>query len=153
VLAGTTAGLSGQCLGGERIAQGYREAGQVADALAALGRTGEIATADELGVYGVLLGEVSRAAVRATIKQGLGPLLAEQTRRGVPLVATAEAYFASSQRPGATARALSVHVNTVYQRLEAIDRLLGPDWRTEPRCLDLQLLLRLHRASRALGDE
>src|SRR5262249_38599635 len=38
-LADTTAGLSGPCVGGERIARGYREASQVADALAALDRT------------------------------------------------------------------------------------------------------------------
>jgi len=38
-----------------------------------------------------------------------------------------------------------VHVNTVYQRLATLDRLLDDGWRG--RALDLQVLLRLHRAA------
>jgi pimeloyl-ACP methyl ester carboxylesterase len=42
-----------------------------------------------------------------------------------------------------TARTLGVHVNTLYQRIALLDRLLGPDWRQPPRSLDLHVLLRL----------
>jgi DNA-binding PucR family transcriptional regulator len=40
-----------------------------------------------------------------------------------------------------------VHVNTVTQRLDPIGRLLGADWNTPERALELQLALKLHRAS------
>jgi hypothetical protein len=43
-----------------------------------------------------------------------------------------------------------VHVNTVYQRLAALDRLLGREWRE--RALELQVLLRLRRAAEDLND-
>lgn len=42
---------------------------------------------------------------------------------------------------------LHVHVNTVVQRLERIGRLLGPDWQSPDRALELQLALRLHQVS------
>jgi DNA-binding PucR family transcriptional regulator len=38
-----------------------------------------------------------------------------------------------------------VHVNTVAQRLERIGSLLGADWQTPDRALELQLALRLRK--------
>jgi GAF domain-containing protein len=146
LLADTTAGMSGPGAGGNQLSRAYHEACQVADALAALDRTGSIATADELGIYRVLLSSTSREALERAIEHELGPLLDEEARRGVPLLATLETYFDHSLRPGETAKALTIHVNTVYQRVDTITRLLGPGWRTEPRRFDLQLLLRLRRA-------
>jgi hypothetical protein len=35
-------------------------------------------------------------------------------------------------------------VNTVAQRLERIGRLLGEDWQSPARALEIQLALRLH---------
>jgi DNA-binding PucR family transcriptional regulator len=38
-------------------------------------------------------------------------------------------------------------VNTVAQRLERVGRLLGDDWQSPARVLEIQLALRLHRLS------
>ena len=38
-----------------------------------------------------------------------------------------------------------MHVNTVTQRLDRVGRLLGKDWSTPARALEMQLALRLHR--------
>ena len=38
-----------------------------------------------------------------------------------------------------------MHVNTVTQRLDRVGRLLGKDWSTPGRALEMQLALRLHR--------
>ncbi|MDX6363858.1 MAG: hypothetical protein QOC85_2868, partial [Streptomyces sp.] len=38
-------------------------------------------------------------------------------------------------------------VNTVAQRLERVGRLLGEDWQSPGRALEIQLALRLHRLS------
>lgn len=46
---------------------------------------------------------------------------------------------------------LHVHVNTVVQRLDRVARLLGPDWNSPARALEIQLALRLHRLVHAPG--
>ncbi len=38
-----------------------------------------------------------------------------------------------------------MHVNTVTQRLERVGRLLGREWSTPERALEVHLALRLHR--------
>ncbi|MBB1014142.1 PucR family transcriptional regulator, partial [Dietzia schimae] len=45
--------------------------------------------------------------------------------------------------PSATAERLFVHVNTVYQRLDRLDQVLGTGWRRGDRALELRLALRL----------
>jgi hypothetical protein len=43
---------------------------------------------------------------------------------------------------------MRVHVNTVYQRLERVDRVLGgPGWREPQGSLEMQMALQLHRAA------
>jgi len=107
--------------------------------------------AEELGIFAVLLCRTGRREVQDQVVRELGPVLAEERLRSVPLLETLETYLDLGRRPTATAAALSVHVNNVYQRLTKLDRLLGPNWRH--RALDLQVLLRLHRAARDLETE
>ncbi|MGI8800097.1 MAG: helix-turn-helix domain-containing protein [Pseudonocardia sp.] len=64
-------------------------------------------------------------------------------RHGSDLVGTLEAYFAAASSPWRAAEVLHVHVNTVGQRLDRVARLLGEDWRTPQRVVELQLALRL----------
>ena len=52
-----------------------------------------------------------------------------------------EAWFASGGSLRATGEALHVHPNTVAQRIDRVDRLLGADWREPTRSLDIQLAL------------
>jgi DNA-binding PucR family transcriptional regulator len=56
-----------------------------------------------------------------------------------------EAFFAAGGGIARTAADLYVHVNTLYQRLERIGRLLGPSWRDSDRALEIQLALKVHR--------
>ncbi|MGP5015028.1 helix-turn-helix domain-containing protein [Glutamicibacter ardleyensis] len=42
--------------------------------------------------------------------------------------------------------ALHIHANTLYNRLERIDKLIGPGWKDSSRNLDLQLAMRLNQA-------
>jgi hypothetical protein len=144
-LGPATVGASGPCRGGREIARSYQEARQVVDALLALGHDGELAAADDLGIYRILLSDTGRQQLRSSVDQALEPVLAEQERRGVPLVDTLEAFLEHNCRHGATSAALGVHANTLYQRLEAITRVLGPGWREPDRRFELQLILRLRR--------
>lgn len=111
----------------------------------ALGRTGEGACVDELGFLGVVLGDARD--VDGFVAATLGPLLRYDERRGTHLVRTLAAYFGAG---GSLIRAkdeLHVHVNTVVQRLDRIQILLGRDWNDPDRALELQLALRLHALS------
>ncbi|MFD0850951.1 PucR family transcriptional regulator, partial [Actinomadura adrarensis] len=122
------------------------EAQRSADALIALGRTGDGASAGELGFVGLLIGD--DRDVSGFLTSALGPVLDYDARRGTTLVKTLEDYFGTGCSLSKTAERLHIHVNTVTQRLDRIGRLLGEDWQTPNRALELQLALRLHRLSR-----
>jgi DNA-binding PucR family transcriptional regulator len=111
--------------------------------LVALGRTGDSASAGELGFFGLLVGE--GRDVRGFVDATLAPVVEYDGRRGTELVATLHAYFEAGASPARAAEALQVHVNTVTQRLERVSRLIGKDWSTPDRALEIQLALRLHR--------
>ena len=145
---GPVAGLAGPVSGALTFRDAYLDAARTARALAALGRRTGIARSDDLGVFGILLSHTGPRELAGQLRRELGPLLAEERRRGVPLVATLTAYLENGQRPSATAPALGVHVNTLYQRLAVIDRVLGPTWRE--RALELQVLLRVRAAADGL---
>ncbi|MFD9671960.1 helix-turn-helix domain-containing protein [Streptomyces sp. NPDC059981] len=123
----------------------HAEALRCLASLRALGREGDGGTLAELGFLGMLLGD--RADLPAYVREVLGPLLDYDERRGSDLVGTLRVYFASGMSQARAKDALHVHVNTVVQRLERIGRLLGPDWQSPDRALELQLALRLHQVS------
>ncbi|BBG01020.1 MULTISPECIES: helix-turn-helix domain-containing protein [Pseudonocardia] len=125
----------------------YAEARRSMEALLALDRAGESATAAELGFAGLLLGE--RPDVTGYVSGILGPIAEHDERRGSDLLRTLEAYYAAGASPTRAAAALHVHVNTVAQRLDRIGRLLGEGWQDPERSLELQLALRLHRLGRS----
>ncbi|GAA2611372.1 helix-turn-helix domain-containing protein [Paractinoplanes durhamensis] len=144
-----TAGAAGPASAPAAIGVHYREADSCATALIALGRAGEGASNTELGYVGLLLGD--RRDVPAFVGAAIGPVLDYDTRRGTALLKTLEAYFGAGGSLSRAAETLHVHVNTVTQRLDRIGSLLGADWQTPARALDLQLALRLHRLSGPLS--
>lgn len=81
----------------------------------------------------------------------MGEVVEYDRKRGTDLVRTLDAYFASGMSPARTKDDLHVHVNTVAQRLERIGRLLGPDWQSPGRALEIQLALRLHAMSTSVA--
>jgi DNA-binding PucR family transcriptional regulator len=100
-------------------------------------------------VFAVLLSHTGRRELADQVQRELGRVLAEEEVRQVPLVDTLRTYLEHGRRPTPTAAALGIHVNTLYQRLATLDRLLGNGW--QKRALDLQVLLVLHAASGKLG--
>jgi len=148
-----TIGIAGPARGASELAQSYREAQQTVDVLATLGRSGEAATAQGLGIYRILLTYTGRQEVAGLVEAQLGPVLREEQRRGVPLLATMEAYLEHGRRHSASAQALGIHANTLYQRLDTLDRLLGETWRKGHRATDLHLVLRLNKSATSLGSD
>jgi hypothetical protein len=146
------AGLAGPVVETAVLRAAWSEAARTARALTALGRVpgsgGGLSRADDLGVFALLLSRTGTRELHEQVERELGVVLAEEAQRGVPLTETLEVFLDEGRRPTATAAALRVHVNTVYQRLATLDGLLGPGWRE--RALELQVLLRLRRAAQEL---
>lgn len=145
VQAPVTVAGTGPARGPRELAAAHAEAARCLRAMRVLGRAGEGACVDELGFLGVVLGNAKD--VDGFVTAVLGPLLRYDERRGTHLVRTLRAYFAAG---GSLIRAkdeLHVHVNTVVQRLDRIQVLLGRDWNEPDRALELQLALRLQLLS------
>ncbi|MFI6843498.1 GAF domain-containing protein [Kitasatospora sp. NBC_00085] len=136
-----TVGAGRPAAGPLALAASYAEGLRCVRALRVLGRAGGGASARALGFLGVLLGDGHD--VDGFVGATLGPLLDYDARRGTELVRTLRAYFDCG---GSLTRAkdeLHVHVNTVVQRLDRVEVLLGRDWNHPERSLELQLALRL----------
>ncbi|MFJ5674157.1 helix-turn-helix domain-containing protein [Streptomyces sp. NPDC093097] len=140
--APVTVAAAGPAAGPQALAAAHAEAARCLRALRVLGRTGGACAAD-LGFLGVLLGDEKDA--EGFVTSVLGPLLRYDDRRGTALVGTLECYFGCGGSLTRAKDALHVHVNTVVQRLDRIQTLLGPDWNSPERALELQIALRLHR--------
>jgi GAF domain-containing protein len=139
-----TVAAAGPAVGPAAVAAAYREAIRCLSAALALGRRGDGVTTADLGFLGVVLGE--DRDLDGYLAGTLGPLLDYDAARGARLVETLDAYFAADRSPSRARHALHVHPNTVHQRLDRITQLLGADWRSAARSMELQLALALHRA-------
>lgn len=129
----------------DTVAAAYEEGQRCLDALRLLGRSGDGAAAEDFGFVGLLL--AGDRDIAGFVHRTIGPVVTYDERRGTDLVRTLDAYFASGMSPARTKDDLHVHVNTVAQRLERVGRLLGDDWQSPARALEIQLALRLHRLS------
>lgn len=129
----------------ETVAAAYHEARRCLDALRLLSRSGDGAAAEDFGFLGLLL--AGDRDIAGFVDRTIGQVVDYDERRGTELVRTLDAYFACGMSPARTKDELHVHVNTVAQRLERVARLLGDDWQSPARTLEIQLALRLHRLS------
>ncbi|MGO3023247.1 MAG: helix-turn-helix domain-containing protein [Brevibacterium sp.] len=75
----------------------------------------------------------------------LEPLRRWDRTHSAELLSTLREYFESGMSIRRTATQMSVHVNTVKQRLERADLVLGQEWRTPERAFRLQVALRLEK--------
>ncbi|MFE1439058.1 helix-turn-helix domain-containing protein [Streptomyces sp. NPDC058739] len=127
----------------DAVAAAYAEGRRCLDALRLLGRTGDGAAAEDFGFLGLLL--AGDRDIAGFVERTIGQVVGYDERRGTDLVRTLDAYFACGMSPARTKDDLHVHVNTVAQRLDRVGRLLGEDWQSPARSLEIQLALRLHR--------
>jgi DNA-binding PucR family transcriptional regulator len=134
------------------VPEAHAEAKRCLAAALALGRRHLVASADSLGVYRFLLASDARDDSAAFVRHTLGPLLDHDEAKGSDLTRTVEAYLSSGRQHTATAEALHIHPNTLYQRLTRITAILGEDWRTPDRALDVHVAVRLHRLAQQLAS-
>ncbi|MCO1656252.1 GAF domain-containing protein [Pseudonocardia humida] len=141
-----TAGVVGPATSPAQVRAMHREAERALRLLLALGREGEGGGAEELGVLGLVLSGTSRRGLQDLLAEAVEPVQRYDAEHNALLLPTLDAYFAAGQNPRAVARALRVHPNTVYQRLERIDRVLGHRrWREPEGALVMQVALQLRQ--------
>ncbi len=104
---------------------------------------GRVSVFEELGLDRLLV-TVPDAEVRAYCDAVLGRLEAYDRARGGNLVTTLETFLAS-RNAALAARQLFLHYNTLKNRLERIEEIIGPYLDDPDRCLSLALALRLRR--------
>ena len=109
------------------------------------GRHRHGATTAEPGFAGLLLAE--RPDVHAYIQSTIGALLDYDKRRQAQLITTLQTYLECDGNAAMAARRLYLHVNTMRQRLERIAQLLGDDWHSPKRLLEIQVALHLRSTS------
>ncbi|MFH9429402.1 GAF domain-containing protein [Streptomyces sp. NPDC017615] len=143
VTVGASAPVADLAARPDRVAAAYAEGRRCLDALHLLGRGGDGAAAEDFGFLGLLL--AGDRDIGGFVERTIGPVVAYDAQRGTDLLRTLDAYFAAAMSPVRTKDVLHVHVNTVAQRLERVGHLLGADWQTPSRALEIQLALRLHR--------
>ncbi|MFF7053100.1 helix-turn-helix domain-containing protein [Streptomyces griseorubiginosus] len=150
VTVGASAPVGDLAVHPDAVAAAYEEGRRCLDALRLLGRSGDGAAAEDFGFLGLLL--AGDRDIAGFVERTIGRVVAYDERRGTDLLHTLEAYFASGMSPARTKDDLHVHVNTVAQRLERVGWLLGEDWQSPARALEIQLALRLHRLSASVRN-
>jgi sugar diacid utilization regulator len=124
---------------------------QTARVLRALGRFAAVSRDVDLGPYRAVLSHSGRLELAGYVDAVAGPILRFDEQRRGDLVRTARTYLDQGRHHARTCAQLHVHANTLYQRLDRLDDLLGGDWREAPRALDVHLALNLHELSRQLA--
>ncbi|NYT36909.1 GAF domain-containing protein [Allopusillimonas soli] len=112
------------------------------DLLDALGRGQIVADEQSLALYTPLLAGANAPAAEDLLAATLGPLYRPGHARSQQLARTLLAYLDHGYNASAAAKSLGLHLNTLRQRLEVAQVLLG-DWRADGRALELHMGLRL----------
>lgn len=138
--------------GVELVPEAYAEASACVRVLSAFGHEHAVVTREQLGLFGLLFAGAAPGDLDRFIAATLGGLMAVDEERGTDLLHTLQVFLERNGHMANTARALHVHVNTLYQRLARLDALLGDDWREPGRRIELHAALRLRELSGQLVE-
>ncbi|HYV14984.1 MAG TPA: GAF domain-containing protein [Conexibacter sp.] len=141
---GTAIGRSDVHRGAVQARGGLREAADAARVAASLVPAGGALAYAELGAYRYLVTLVDEDAPDDPYLEAVRTIAAYDARRGSQLVATLERYLTDRRSVTETARALTVHPNTLRQRLERIETITGLSL-AEADLLALELAVKLAR--------
>ncbi len=134
----------------DALPQGFAQLKRSLEVLRALGRRRELVPQATLSMYAMLFEQRQGGEVAAFIEASVGALAAQDRRRSSDLCGTLLTYLEQAQNARATADALGIHVNTLRQRLDSVDALIG-NWREGGRMLELHVALRMHALQRQLA--
>ncbi|MBS1694206.1 MAG: GAF domain-containing protein [Actinobacteria bacterium] len=127
----------------------FDEASACSEAMLRLGGYTLSGTLEELGFLGLVLGK--DRDTRTFVDTMLAPVIDYDSEHQTDLLRTLDALLSTDGGPTAASQLLHVHVSTVKQRMQRLQRLLGEDWRSVDRSFELRLALKLHRINTPLG--
>ena len=134
----------------EMLPQRFRSLKRCIDVLRALKRNNELVSESLFSMYALLFEQRDSKDLNAFIQASIGELIAQDRRRNTNLCETLLAYLDETQSFKPAAKALGIHINTLRQRLETIDQLLG-DWRNGSKMLEIHVALRMHKLDGSLS--
>ena len=120
----------------------FLSAMRTARLLTALEVTGMTVQVDDFLPYSAILDTDSKA-LGTFLRDTIGAVRAYDAERGADLLGTLRAFVRNNASPTRTARALNFHTNTILQRLDRLDHVLGADWREDERMFRLGIAVRL----------
>jgi sugar diacid utilization regulator len=118
-------GIGGGCREPQEIARSYAEAHRTIETLRRLGRSGTIASFDDLGIHRLLLQVPDLMELRAFARDVLGTLSLHEREHRSEYLTTLAAYFRANSSPQRASRDLHVHPNTVAYRIKRIEEITG----------------------------
>jgi len=101
----------------------------------------------ELALYSVLFETQDEASLDAFLETTIGTLLAHDRKKSSELTSTLLCYFDGNRNARLVAKRMSIHVNTVRQRLTTIEEMLG-HLGNPTRALEIHMALRLWALSK-----
>lgn len=110
--------------------------------LARIGIEGHIVGQNELALYATLFETHDQSSLMAFLDTTIGAVTAYDRKRGTELALTLLGYFDCNQNAKLAAQRLGIHVNTIRQRLNTLEGLIG-HWGNALRALELHVALRL----------
>ena len=129
----------------EDVPSALRTVQRTVRAMEALNLTGVADPRWDLGLAGLAIAELPAATVDLLVRRTLRPLLDYDSLHGTDLVFTAWEFLEADMHSVRTAGALHIHPNTLRQRVQRIEAILGSGWRSGSRRADIHLALRLWR--------
>ena len=120
-----TAGVSGVCSAASAIARSYAQARRAVDTARRFGNQSDVVAFEELGVYRLLFHVSDAGELRGFTDQVLGPLIDYDQRHRGDLVRTLGVFLEHNGNLQATARELSLHVNSVAYRVQRLESIAG----------------------------
>ncbi|SHH09621.1 helix-turn-helix domain-containing protein [Pollutimonas bauzanensis] len=127
----------------DTLPQCFRSLKRCIDVLRALKRDNELVSEPLFSMYALLFEQRGTKDLNSFIQASVGELISHDLRRNTNLCGTLLAYLDESQSFKIAAASLDIHVNTLRQRLETIDHLLG-NWRNGSKTLEIHMALRMH---------
>jgi PucR family transcriptional regulator, purine catabolism regulatory protein len=123
------------------------EAGDAAFVRVRLREEGGVLAYADMGAYRYLVGPLRDGGPQDPLREAVDRLAAYDRERRAQLLLTLERYLENGRSLTTSARELTVHVNTLRQRLDRIEALTGLDLAGED-LLALQLAIELARLRR-----
>lgn len=126
----------------DALAGRFAECLRTARLLEALGTVDRAVTTDEYLPYSAVF-DTDQRSLKAFLDQTIGAVQAYDADRGTELLDTLRAFVRCNASPTKTARMLRFHTNTILQRLDRLDTILGPQWRDEENLFRISIAVRL----------